>query len=375
MNKRLPAALGSTFAAILMTSILINPTLAQARHQRAPLSLGTVDPSSITKLQSCPSGFDTGMTCFTGKVQACANADDLGFTYGIENPQGEIAGTIVFLDGGGDTTPFGDATYAETYLQQGYQVVSLAWDTDWEFTNGATGNNIQAAACRPATFLQYVYEDLNSRGGMCAQGSSAGSGAVAYSLAWYGASSYLDNVELLSGPVFSDIEQGCVVPSASTVQVCADGQYGCVGPQWPDSPAYVIGDQTSVSGWSGIAGCNGVQATSAADNAAWKQMSIVDGTDNPTFNYPQTAMAGWLCSDEDDPVQNNSAAEGEFFYQQFTSPNQTAQYSVTRVNHCDGPEGVTEGQVPNGETGFAAISNDMLGACFNRHSGRKTLHP
>jgi hypothetical protein len=42
---------------------------------------------------------------------------------------------------------------------------------------------------------------------MCALGDSAGSAAIAYSLAYYGAGSYLDNVELLSGPVLSDIEQ------------------------------------------------------------------------------------------------------------------------------------------------------------------------
>lgn len=367
MKNTLLAALGGSFAAIVMT-------VSVAQAQRAPLPLGNIDPGSITKLQSCSSGYYSGMTCFTGKVQACPNADDLGFTYGFENPDGEIAGTIVFLDGGGGTGPFGDSSYAQTYLQQGYQVVYLAWDNDWEFTNGTSGNSIKAAACRPATFLQYVYQNLNPKGGMCAQGASAGSGAVAYSLAWYGASSYLDNVELLSGPVFSDIEQGCVVPNASTVEVCANGQYGCDGAQWPDSPAYVNGDETQVSSWSGISGCSGRQTTTASGNAAWKQMSIVDGTDNPSFDYPQTAMAGWLCSN-DNFVQNNSAAEGEFFYQQFTSPNQTGQYSVTRVNRCDGPEGVTEGQVPNGESGFEAISNDMLGACFQRHSPRKAIRP
>ena len=51
---------------------------------------------------------------------------------------------------------------------------------------------------------------------MCAQGFSAGSGALGYALAWYGAATsaeyHLDKVALLSGPVFSDIEQGCEDP-------------------------------------------------------------------------------------------------------------------------------------------------------------------
>lgn len=365
MKNRLLVALGGSFAAMVMTAGML-----QAQH--AALPLGTIDPSSINRLQSCPSGYYSGMTCFTGKVQSCENADDLGFTYGVENPQGEIAGTIVFLDGGGGTAPYGDSSYAEAYLQQGYQIIYLVWDTDWEYTGAGTGNSIKNAACRPATFLQYASQNLYLRGGMCAQGDSAGSGAVAYSLAWYGASSYLDNVELLSGPVFGDIEQGCMVPNAAAVEVCADGQYGCVGPQWSDSPAYIDGDQAAVGNWSGLLACNAGQKTSDSENVTWKQMSIVDGTSNPSFDYPSTGMAGWLCSDEDS-IQNNSAAQGEFFYQQFTSPSQTAQYSVTRVNHCDGPEGVTEGQTPNGESGFDAISNDMLGACFERHSRRKAI--
>lgn len=360
MRNFLLIALGAFFA-------MIAATTAVAHTKSAPLPLGTIDPHSITKLRSCPSGYLGGMSCYSGEVESCANADDLGFTYGVENPDGEIAGTVVFLDGGGGTDgTSGDSNYAQAYLQQGYQVVYLAWDTDWEYTNESSGNSIKDAACRPATFLQYVYQNLYAKGGMCAQGASAGSGAVAYSLAWYGAGSYLDNVELLSGPVFGDIEQGCVVPSAPTVEVCPNGEYGCNGAGWPDSPAYIDDDKTEVSSWSGISGCSGRQQTTASDNAAWKQMSIVDGTNNPSFDYPETGMAGWLCSN-DNSVQNNSAAQGEFFYQQFTNPGQVALYSVTRVDHCAGTEGVSEGQVPDGESGFNAISAHMLGACFKRH--------
>jgi hypothetical protein len=95
-------------------------------------------------------------------------------------------------------------------------------------------------------------------------------------------------------------------------------------------------------------------------------MSIVDGTDNPSFTYPQTSVAGYLCSNLDS-VQNNSAAQGEFFYQQFTSSRQTAAYSVTRIDHCSGSEGVTDGETPQGETGFVAISEHMLSSCIKRH--------
>jgi hypothetical protein len=285
------------------------------------------------------------------------------------NPAQEPLGTIVMLNGGGGTAPYGTIEYAQAYLAQGYQIVFFMWDTDWEYSNGDTGNSIKYAACLPATFLQYVSQNIYSRGAMCAQGDSGGAGTLGYALAWYGSAAYLDNVELLSGPVFGDIEQGCTVPNPSPVTVCSDGQFGCDGASWQDSPNYILGTQLAVGKWTGQTSCNVGATTTEAANSAWKQMSIVDGTDNPSFRYPNTSMAGWLCSNESS-VQNNSAAQGEFFFQQFTNSDQTAGYSLTRIDHCEGAEGVTEGQTPQGESGFNAISNHMIASCV-KHSVRK----
>src|SRR5262249_13398005 len=108
------------------------------------------------------------------------------------------------------------------------------WATDWGQATTQTGPtyNVKLAACRPATLLNHIYnrfftavKAITPSAGMCAQGFSAGSAAIAYSLAWYGGGDdlnrvYLDKVELLSGPVLSDIKQGCDVPSA---EVCACG--------------------------------------------------------------------------------------------------------------------------------------------------------
>ena len=99
----------------------------------------------------------------------------------------------------------------------------VAWDSDWEDTGTAT-KNIAYAAGRPAAFLRYIkaslydpLHQLNPQAGMCAQGTSAVSAEIAYSLAWYGAgtgtTSYLDKAEFLSGPPIADIEKGCEVTS------------------------------------------------------------------------------------------------------------------------------------------------------------------
>jgi hypothetical protein len=123
----------------------------------------------------------------------------------------------------------------QAYLNAGYEIVQVEWDSPWEqsqfsFTQGAYGN-IQYAACRPAGLLHYVYTNPvlfqpGNNAGMCAHGFSAGSAAVVYALSWYGAgwgaTSYLDNVELLSGPVLSEIDIGCEIPQTiQTVNVCS----------------------------------------------------------------------------------------------------------------------------------------------------------
>lgn len=339
--------------------------------QGSPLKLGTV--RGVTQLRSCPDGYLGGMTCYSGTVQKCQNDSDLGFTYGYEDPDGELVGTILFHDGGGGTAPTpnrkpsDNPIYALKYLDAGFRVIFVEWDSDWEnSTNRTLGANIKDAACRPATVFNYLYENYYVTGGMCGQGFSAGSGAVAYSLAWYGSADYFDNVELLSGPVFSNIEEGCQVPPVSPVTVCPTGEYGCNGAEWPDPPQYVGGDQNLVGTWSGYNSCNAGKNTSSQAQSAWKSMSIVDGTDNPSFSYPHTSMSGWLCSNVN-TVQNNTAAEGDDFYLQFTNSSQTAGFSVTRIDHCDGVEGVTEGITPQGEVGFDAISDHMIASCVRRH--------
>lgn len=363
MKNPLYTAAGTAFAAIAFTMIF---GALSVQAQQVPLPLGNINPRTVKHLQVCPSAYYPGMSCFSGMVQDCENAANIGFNYGVASPRGEVKGTIVFLEGGGGTSAYQDPSYPAKYIEDGFQLVYVTWDSDWEATGGSSGTSIKDAACRPATVLNYIYNNLYNQGGMCVQALSAGAGAAAYSLAWYGSSSYLDNVELLSGPVFGNIEQGCVVPHAPTVTVCPAGQFGCNGEEWPDPPYYVNADPGLVGHWSGQPSCNAGRVTSQSANAAWQTMSIVDGNNQPSFFYPQTSLAGWLCSNVDSE-QNNSAAQAQFFFQQFTNSGQTAAYSVTRIDHCNGPEDVSTGVTPQGLNGFDAVTEHMVSSCFKRH--------
>jgi hypothetical protein len=354
------------WAPFILTAISVAALFSSgsASAQYTPLPLGHVNHP--VKSVSCPGGYDSGTLCYSSTV-SCPNTSDIGFTYGVVNPGGKD-GTIVFFNGD-DGTTVGFTQYVEAYgpPAHDYQSVQVIWATAWEETGNGTGTSLKTAACRPATLLDWLLNQRNvySGGGMCAQGASAGSAAIAYSLAEYGAQ-YLNHVVLESGPVLSDVSVGCN-PNSSSVTVCPGNECltGREG-SWPDSPIYVDGNEDSVSTWTGAYGqnsCAGGNRIPQTQYTAWKNMSIVDGNpSDSTFNYPKTSLSGWLCSKPVgcDSCQNNSAAQGQLFYQ-----NVTSSKSVYRVDNCQGTEGVEQGSVPefDGESGLQAIINDMVGQC------------
>ncbi|HEY1658906.1 MAG TPA: hypothetical protein VGG14_11205 [Candidatus Sulfotelmatobacter sp.] len=344
-------------------------------HAQSTLPLGQVN--GPVRSVSCPEGFDRGTACYSGTV-SCPDTADLGFVYGVTNPKGS-KGTIVFFNGQDGTSPgFQEFVGAYTSPSNNFQTVQVAWDTAWEDTGVGTGNSLKAAGCRPATIMNWLLNQKNTYagGGMCAQGASAGSAAIAYALGEYGASAYLNHVELQSGPVLSDVSLGCNSSSPSMTvcpgNQCQTGQQG----SWPDLPTYVDGAETAVSDWTGAFGnnaCNSGSRIPQSQYTAWKEMSIVDGLDDSTFTYPKTSITGWLCSKPENCngswCQNNSAGQGQLFYQ-----NITTSKTVYRVNNCQGTEGVDQGTVPalGDETGLQAIISDMVSQCSsqkpNRHS-------
>jgi hypothetical protein len=354
--------------ALAFFAITLGSTWAHAQIKELPLGRVNLPVKSVT----CPSHFNTGTECFSGTV-SCPGTLDIGFTYGVVN-RGGADGTIVFFNGQyGTTVGFQNDVVAYTPPHHDFQTVQVMWKSAWEDTGNATGTDIKTAACRPATLLDWLLNQKNvySGGGFCAQGASAGSAALAYSLAEYRAWQYLSHVVLESGPVLSDISVGCN-PASKTQTVCP-GNSCLTGGQgsWQDSPIYVDGAEGLVSNWTGATGQNKCVAgskISSAQLAAWKAMSIVDGltgqSADAVFSYPNTSITGWLCSKppgcSSAACQNNSAAQGDIFYQTVTTP-----VSVYRVNSCGGTEGIEAGTVPqvNNEPASQAVVNDMVTHC------------
>jgi hypothetical protein len=390
--------------AVVVCCLFSTTSLAQGS-----LSLGTVDTPTTGTCNTSDGWYyytDPGSTkhylnCRQTTVRNCQNAADWPLTFGYLNPAGIVPntahaiGTIVFFsgDGGGLSVLPGNFGYADAYFKAGYEIVEIAWNDDWEYTydpySGSETASVQNAACRPATFMKkYVYDVLfapsggggvlggDSSAGFCAHGASAGSAAVASSLAYYGAGSWLDNVELISGPVFSDIKQGCMVSTGTPlVNVCPSGQYGCVpgsGSSWSLSPSYLgVGSQVGL--WTNDSSCRGSSITSTASNSAWLAQSIVDQSTGatPTFTYSSTAMSAWLCRSVASGygLPNNSSSQGQIFYANIGSSNSPPLYAVYAVDSCTGAENVGGGNVSGYHTaifggtitGANAIVDDMIG--------------
>ncbi|HUO24074.1 MAG TPA: hypothetical protein VMU61_00310 [Candidatus Aquilonibacter sp.] len=404
---RAPLAWLLAFAVLPGVAWLIMLPACSGNHASTPPPL--VTPQVIVgAVIPCPSGFfsdsATPAVCHSANLAGCPNAANLNFIYGYDNP-GSPKGTIVLLGGSGGVDVSSEADSAGSYFGDGYEVVQIQWTYDWEATTvpvqytGGTGTttypaSIEVAACRPSTFLNFVFTtnnaNLYSGGGRCAQGVSAGSAAIAYSLAYYAAKNYLDAVEMESGPPLADVEQGCEVPNAPPITICGDNdgaQFGCMlggTSPWQLSPVYTE-QAPDVRKWTNDSSCANGQTTSAASGQAWLRQSIVnDGSNNPVFSYPHTAMSAWLCQSvhnsdlcvggqggsptEDCP--NNSSPQAQIYYSKLTrDPNNLPQstYAIYAVQNCDGSEGVdgVDATVPalGNQNGEAAIEADMMAQC------------
>jgi hypothetical protein len=320
------------FAAALSLTFVIG---AQAQTRQ----LGTV--TNVQKV-TCPTGFTVGSSCQHVTVHGCPETTDIGVT--TATLSGKL-GTIVLLSGGAGTRSTA-GQFVTDYHNAGYTVVDTEWDRPgWESTG--TTPNLLAASCRGATLLNYL--SSASAAPFCAQGSSAGSSELGYALAWYGLDKKLDNVELISGPVMSDIKQGCEVPDARPVTVIPTN-----GAPYTNAPQYVDQFITAITNDTGQA-CQPSTATPATANSDWLDQSIVQPT-TPMLAY-STSVSGWLC----DNGLNNSAAQGAIFYSALGS-----NYSLTRISACLGSEGVPLGKTPQGLSGLLAVERDMELQCVKR---------
>ncbi|CAN5149058.1 hypothetical protein BH18ACT4_BH18ACT4_14310 [soil metagenome] len=235
-------AAGLTFAVRVLGIVSGSPSGAVATA-RGALPLGSVSPAGAPP--DCP----VGTTCL-GLTVTCPGVEQSVVAHLATNePTGRRRGLVMFFSaGGGESWYLGQAqtTALVSELQaDGFKVVQVRWETSW--LTAARGEQAGAArlACRPATVIRWVYDNVYSsmgvrpstvgRCGFCASGNSGGATQVAYSLGYYGLDSILDAVVPTSGPPHAAIAKGCLEQAGYDYEndLNIDRNYGFLGRAGP----------------------------------------------------------------------------------------------------------------------------------------------
>lgn len=189
---------------------------------------------------------------------------------------------------------------------------------------------------------------------------------------------------MISGPPLSDIDQGCMVPNSNpNVEVCPPVippqvnfcNQDSVMKSWTEAIKYTDA-LNGVEAWADETNpppqyvCQNSSGTAGAADAAWKQMSIVDGTVG-TFNYASTNITAWLCSSvssscTSDCAMNNSSPEAQLFFQNFTATTQIPQgLTINGVGSCNNAEEVGPGVPPSNYLGKIYNPNNPMDVVTN----------
>lgn len=329
--------------AVLIIGLATVPAIGQSTAGRIPgvLPLGTV---TVLGPATCPGGATKGATCTSVNV-ACPGIPDLTAILSQAIPTGTAKGTIILHAGSGGTT-FLNSGFGTPYLNDGFRVVQLAWTTDWEDTGGV---GLKSASCRGATVFKYVFDNVHGGDrttGFCAQGTSGGGAAIAYSLAQYGLANFFDYVIIAAGPGVARMDYGCdqALYKGPPLDLCSE----------ITSAPYTYFSGGKVNTWENTTTCD-AKSPLSSDIKRWAADSIV--TPGANFTYPKTAMSWYFCAT---PPVNNSTGEGKFLIDRVVPKNNPPDVSCY--------SGVCKGEaVWQDPNAFNATQSEMVAQCVPNH--------
>ncbi len=178
----------------------------------------------------------------------------------------------------------------------GFRTVQLKWATNW--LNGAPGQGEGHArlACRPATVMRWVHDNLHTSRpdtAFCAYGHSNGAAQVGFALAQYGMSDILSSVLLDGGPNWARTDKACLQDDPANQAL------------WFDDTERGIADWGFGFPNNGTGPC-ALKNTSYRDE--FQEASVAFG--DWEYIYPKTVV--WFVQGALD--QTTTAAHGRFFY-------------------------------------------------------------
>jgi hypothetical protein len=349
----------------------------------AVLPHGTVADNGVI---SCPLGNDPShdptppvppggsLACHNITVTGCGPTATATVWIVKLDPNAKVKGTIFLHGGGGGTMNFTSGgsepssyrhTLESNYESDGFQLVDIQWTPnqgvagDWELT---TPPSTLAGACKPASVASWIFNNpgiQNKRRdiGFCAQGHSAGSGAMAYQLSFYGLKDYFDYVMLTAGPVFGRIDCGCDTARSTCgmQQICPQLSLSLMQSHL-GYPANLL---TWIDRNEGTSTC-GQNTGSNPGDATWNADSVVGpGAD---LSYPKTGVSVWQCVNS--TALNNAPSESSFFV---NSASQLGQKPPVFCSSTGCTEEAIYQATINGVPATTVMSQTMTAGCIPRH--------
>jgi hypothetical protein len=326
-------------AAFLLTLVAI---ASSASAQTQPDSLGTIQSSSI----ACQGHSNNGV-CYQLEV-SCPSLPNYTAYLKLLSPTVAVTGTTVFLTGGGTTDLLELQTYGpivvEQLLSKGYRIAQVTYgapfnssELGWETNAGGAG--VRAAACRFATVLQWVHDNIQDASTpLCAAGNSAGSELIAQSLTHYGASNILTFAELSSGPPYGQLQYACENTQPTMTSPCSGLGLG-LG-VLPTTAALFI-DPSYPGAW-----CSSAYNThSKLHDAQFLNDSVL--SPDATLNYP-TTFVNFVFGDQD----TTSAIRQGFLYEAAITSGHAAA-CLPGVSH----------EIETSIAGAKRVAADMIAGC------------
>jgi hypothetical protein len=198
------------------------------------LSTVTATASSFT---DCTTPAPPGEQCAQLNI-TCPTSSPIQVSLRVTEPPitATLQGTLIFFSGW-----TGGTWWAETWLSNnvailnhlrnaGFRTVETKWpdsvgSTWWV---GWTGAGMAQMGCRPATVIQWVYDNLHSDKTLpyCATGHSNGASQLGLALVYYGMEGVLDAAVFESGPNWARIDKSCLCDDPAYSSICYSSASG-----------------------------------------------------------------------------------------------------------------------------------------------------
>ncbi len=237
---------GETFAVSSVISTTFIPLVTMDYDYYPKMLTGSFSPAAnytcdgaVNPSNAICTRFDVSCPGISGNMRTYLRATD--------PMTATLKGTMVFFTGENGGRWWGDInwTHNPSILDHmrwaGFRTVEVKWPgsvtNTWFYAPAGSLAGMAKLGCRPATVIQWVYDNLHTDKSLpyCASGHSNGGSQLGLTLVYYGMGEILDAAVFESGPNYTRIDKSCLCDDPAFINICwkgatdpgiIDGSYG-----------------------------------------------------------------------------------------------------------------------------------------------------